>query len=110
MDKPVFTTDGVGHIDVIQACPSGEGNTVPVGKPEVHGEDLLTAADLRRQILAECSDMCREMAIRYDDDIEGCTAEELIRYSEGMSCALRLADIFKKDEMHKWLDGGEVVN
>jgi hypothetical protein len=52
--------------------------------------------------------MCREMAKRYDFDIEGCDGDELIRYTEGIACALRLARIFDKDEMHKWADGKNV--
>jgi hypothetical protein len=35
--------------------------------------------------------MCKEMAERYDWDIEGCSGEELTRYSEGIECSLRLA-------------------
>jgi hypothetical protein len=41
--------------------------------------------------------MCREMAERYDEDIEGCDGEELTRYSEGIECSLRLA---------KWIGEG----
>lgn len=37
--------------------------------------------------------ICMDMADRYDNDIEGCDGDELLRYEEGFSCALRLAFI-----------------
>ena len=39
--------------------------------------------------------VCLDMANRYDEDIEGCDADELIRYGEGITCCFRLAYIFK---------------
>jgi hypothetical protein len=98
-----------GYVPPKPANYSAPPPVCPPRPPAQRVEVTVKSDDTRRQVLKECADMCYEMAMRYDDDIEGCTAEELIRYSEGMSCALRLADIFKKDEMHKWLDGGEVV-
>ena len=56
--------------------------------------------------MQECADMCREMSRRYDADIEGCDGEQMIAYSEGCTCCNRLAEIFDKDEMKKWIEGG----
>ena len=36
-----------------------------------------------------------DMANRYDEDIEGCTGNELGQYSEAISCCYRLAYIIK---------------
>ena len=41
--------------------------------------------------IAHAAALCSEMANRYDDDIEGCDADELLRYTEGVTCASRLA-------------------
>jgi hypothetical protein len=38
---------------------------------------------------------CVDMAERYDADIEGCDADELIRYGEAIDCCFRLAYIIK---------------
>ena len=38
---------------------------------------------------------CVDMAERYDADIEGCDADELIRCGEGIECSFRLAHIIK---------------
>lgn len=36
-----------------------------------------------------------DMANRYDEDVEGCSGEELIAYGEAISCCYRLAYILK---------------
>ena len=41
---------------------------------------------------------CVDMAERYDCDIEGCDADELLRYGEGIDCCFRLAYIIKYGE------------
>jgi len=38
---------------------------------------------------------CVDMAERYDADIEGCDADELLEYGEGITCSFRLAYIIK---------------
>lgn len=38
---------------------------------------------------------CVDMAERYDADIEGCDADQLIEYGEGITCSFRLAYIIK---------------
>ena len=43
--------------------------------------------------------ICIDMANRYDEDIEGCDADELTRFGEGIRCCYRLAYIFKYGKM-----------
>jgi len=45
--------------------------------------------------------ICIDMAERYDADIEGCDGDELIAYSEAISCCFRLAYIIKYDKFPK---------
>lgn len=40
-------------------------------------------------------DACLGMADRYDIDFEGCDADELLEYGEGLRCSFRLAYIIK---------------
>ena len=55
-------------------------------------ENVSPVPDAERQ---RAIHICVDMAERYDTDIEGCDAEELVRYGEGISCAFRLAYIIK---------------
>jgi hypothetical protein len=48
-----------------------------------------------RRTREHASDACLDMADRYDADIEGCDADELLRYGEGISASFRLAYIIK---------------
>jgi hypothetical protein len=43
--------------------------------------------------------VCIGMANRYDEDIEGCSADELLRYEEGITCCFRLAYFFRYGQM-----------
>lgn len=45
-----------------------------------------------------CIKICIDMANRYDEDIEGCNADELIRFGEGVTCCFRLAYIIKYEK------------
>lgn len=71
-------------------------------------DDELNLKEYRKLVLKEAAEACREMAKRYDFDIEGCDADQLERYCEGIECSNRLADIIEKDEMYKWLGGKKV--
>ena len=56
---------------------------------------LLGKQDGREQQITKAVTACVDMAERYDADIEGCDADELIEYCEGITCSLRLAYIIK---------------
>lgn len=88
------------------------GTTVPEFDDvinEVVNEFSPLIAAHRRSVLKEAADVCREMAARYDSDIEGCSENELHRHEEGILCSERLEGIFLADELQRFTFASEPI-
>lgn len=66
------------------------------GKEVPPGPDFCS---IRCEMICATVEVCVDMANRYDEDIEGCDEEELIRYGEGINCCMRLAYFFQRGTM-----------
>ncbi len=64
---------------------------IALGASYINIGRALGAKEEKRKAIRACIDM----ANRYDSDIEGCDGEDLITYTEGISCSYRLAYIIK---------------
>lgn len=58
--------------------------------------------------LTKAAALCKEMAVRYDADIEGCSGEALLWYEGSIVCCNRLAKIIETDTIDRWIDGESV--
>jgi hypothetical protein len=80
-----------------QEKPSVPEQCPTCGSPKRGAEAVDQRLHVKRleKALSLAIKVCVDMAVRYDEDIEGCDGDELLRYGEGITCCFRLAYILK---------------